>query len=207
MRGVSMIALAAEETVVDLDQALWQVWREMDVPEGFRAEIIEGAIEMSPTGGSRHLTVNRCLYRALHEHLRGSGFGPANDGNVIHGLKVLIPDVFVAPDDLSEIEHPDGLGVLASGVALVAETVSPGSESRKRDLVRKHRAYATAGIPVYVIIDDYDGGGSVTVLTGPDSERGSYACSVRTPYGEEAIILEGPAKGFVIGPAITGEPR
>jgi Uma2 family endonuclease len=202
-----MIALALEETVVDLDQALWQVWKAMDVPQGFRAEIIEGAIEMSPTGGIRHFTVNRNLSHALYEHLQGSGYTSGQDGNVIHGLKVLVPDVFVSPEDLEEVEHPDGLGVLASGVVLVVETVSPGSESRKRDLVRKHRAYATAGIPVYVIIDDFDDGGSVTVLSGPDPARGSYASSVRTPYGEEAIVPEGPAKGFVIGPGITGGPR
>ncbi|WP_406201033.1 Uma2 family endonuclease [Kitasatospora sp. NBC_01560] len=202
-----MTALVAEETVVDLDQALWQVWKAMDVPEGFRAEIIEGAIEMSPTGGHRHFSVNRKLSRALYGYLGGSGYGPAQDGNVIAGLKVLIPDVFVAPDDADEIEHPDGLGVLASGVALVVETVSPGSEARRRDLVLKHRAYATAGIPVYVIIDDFDDGGAVTVLTGPDAARGAYASSVRTPYGEEAVIPEGPAKGFAIGPAVTGERR
>ena len=56
-----MFALALEETVVDLDQALWQVWKAMDVPQGFRAEIIEGPsrchplaeIAISPsTGGS-----------------------------------------------------------------------------------------------------------------------------------------------------------
>ncbi|MET9612340.1 Uma2 family endonuclease [Kitasatospora indigofera] len=201
-----MIALAVEETVVDLDQALWQVWKAMDVPQGFHAEIIEGSIEMSPTGGIRHFSVNRRLSHALYEHLRGSGYTSGQDGNVIHGLKVLIPDVFVAPDDLEEAEHPDGLGVLASGVALVAETVSPGN-ARTRDLVRKHRAYAMAGIPVYVIIDDFDDGGSVTVLSGPDPARGSYASSVRTPYGAEAVVPEGPAKGFVIGPDITDGPR
>ncbi|MFF2039591.1 Uma2 family endonuclease [Kitasatospora sp. NPDC058170] len=199
-----MTVLVTEETVVDLDQALWQVWKEMEVPAGFRAEIIEGAIEMSPTGGTCHMTINRRFMRALHDHLRGTGWGPGNDGNVIHGLRVVIPDVYVAPDDLEEIEHPDGLGILASGVAMVVETVSPGSKSRRRDLVLKHRAYAAAGIPVYVIVDDHDDGGAITVLTGPDTERGAYASSVRTPYGEEAVIPEGPAKGFVIGPEITG---
>ncbi|MGW6915495.1 Uma2 family endonuclease [Kitasatospora sp. NPDC054939] len=201
-----MFALVAEETVVNVDQALWQAWKALDVPEGIRAEIIEGAIAMSPTGGHRHFSVNRRVSRALSRYLEGTGYGPGQDGNVIAGLKVMIPDVFVAPDDSDEIEHPDGLGVLASGVALVVETVSPGSESRRRDLVQKHRAYAVAGIPVYVIIDDFDDGGAVTVLTGPDPERGAYARSARTPYGEEAIVPEGPAKGFAIGPEITG-PR
>ncbi|MET9396194.1 hypothetical protein [Kitasatospora sp. NPDC002965] len=57
------------------------------------------------------------------------------------------------------------------------------------------------------IVDDFDDGGAVTVLTGPDSGRGAYACSVRTPYGEGAVIPEGPAKGFVIGPDVTGARR
>ncbi|CAM5449906.1 Uma2 family endonuclease [Kitasatospora aureofaciens] len=202
-----MSALVVEETVVNLDQQLWQAWKSMDVPEGFRAEIIEGTITLSPTGGTRHFSVNRRLGRALYDHLRGSGYGPAQDGNVIADLKVFIPDVFVAPDDVEEIEHPEGVGVLASGVPMVVETVSPGAEARKRDHVLKRRAYARAGVPVYVIIDDYDDGGTVTVLTSPDPERGVYASSTRIPYGKEAVIPEGPAKGFVIGPEITGEPR
>ncbi|GHH71058.1 hypothetical protein GCM10018781_31610 [Kitasatospora indigofera] len=79
---------------------------------------------------------------------------------------------------------------------MVVETVSPGSESRKRDLVRKHRAYATAGTPVYVIIDDFDGG-SVTVLSGPDPARGGYRiqsqCAGLQPGGE--AILGGALSG------------
>ncbi|MFF2617543.1 Uma2 family endonuclease [Kitasatospora sp. NPDC058046] len=192
---------------MDLDQALWEMWKSMDVPQGYRVEIIEEKLTVSPTGGTRHFTVNRRLGRALHDHLSGSGYGPAQDGNVIAGLKVLIPDVFVAPDDTDETEHPEGLGLLASGIPLVVETVRPGVEARERDHVLKHRAYAAAGIPVYVIIDDHDDGGAVTVLTGPDPERRAYATSTRVPYGKEAVIPEGPAKGFVIGPEITGERR
>ncbi|MFG2909511.1 Uma2 family endonuclease [Kitasatospora sp. NPDC048286] len=202
-----MSAVAVEETGVDLDQALWEMWKSADVPEGYRLEIIEENLAVSPTGGTRHLTVNRRLGRALHDHLSGSGYGPAQDGNVIAGLKVLIPDVFVAPDDTDEIEHPEGLGLLASGIPLVAETVSPGAENRRRGHVLKRRAYAAAGIPVYVIIDDHDGGGAVTVLTDPDPKLRDYASSTKVPYGKEAVIPEGPAKGFVIGPDITGEHR
>ncbi|MFH8379897.1 Uma2 family endonuclease [Kitasatospora sp. NPDC018058] len=202
-----MSALVSEVTVVNLDQVLWQAWKSMDVPEGFRAEIIEGTITLSPTGETRHFTVNRRLGRALYDYLSGTGYGPAQDGNVIADLKVFIPDVFVAPDDTDDIEHPEGVGVLASGVSMVVETVSPGAEARKRDHVLKRRAYAGAGIPVYVIIDDCDEGGTVTVLTGPDRERRAYEYSARIPCGKEAVIPEGPAKGFVIGPGITGERR
>ncbi|SOB82838.1 Uma2 family endonuclease [Streptomyces sp. 1331.2] len=128
-----MSAVVAEVAVVNLDQLPWQAWKSMDVPEGFRAEIIEGAITLSPTDGVRHFTVNRRLGQDLYDYLKGTGYAPGQDGNVIAGLKVLIPDVFVAPNDVDEIEHPEGVGVLA--------------------------------------------------------------------------IPEGPAKGFVIGPEITGERR
>ncbi|MGW2377076.1 MULTISPECIES: Uma2 family endonuclease [Kitasatospora] len=187
------------------DQRLWNLWKSMDVPEGFRAEIIEGAITLSPTSGTRHFRINRQVLSGLVDYLRKSAWMPGNVCNVIHGLKVLIPDVLVAPRDIEEVEHPEGLGLLASGIPLVIETVSPGAEARERDHVLKHRAYAAAGIPVYVIIDDHDDGGAVTVLTSPDPERRAYASSIRVPYGKEAVIPEGPAKGFVIGPDITGE--
>ncbi|WP_316522067.1 Uma2 family endonuclease [Kitasatospora brasiliensis] len=202
-----MSALVAEGTIVNLDQLLWQAWKSMDVPEGFRAEIIEGTITLSPTGSSRHFDVNNRVLEGLFVQLRGSDWRPGNDCNVIDGLKVLIPDVFVAQREIEEIDHPEGKGLVASGVRLVVETVSSGAENRRRDHVLKRRAYAAAGIPVYVIIDDYDDGGAVTVLSEPDPERREYASSTRVPYGKEAVIPEGPAEGFVIGPDITGERR
>ncbi|MFJ7909694.1 hypothetical protein [Kitasatospora sp. NPDC096204] len=59
------------------------------------------------------------------------------------------------------------------------------------------------------IIDDQDDGGAVTVLTDPDPdpEHRDDACSTRVAHGKEAVIPEGPAKGFVIGPDSTGERR
>ena len=82
-----------------------------------------------------------------------------------------------------------------------------GHEDPKRDRVRKRREYARAGIPIYVIIDDFDGDGHVTVPTDPNQDRATYEAEVRVPYGTEVTVPEGPAKGFVIGVAITGGPR
>lgn len=111
----------------DLDEVLWQAWKAMDLPEGYRAEIIEGAIEVA----------------------------------------------------------------------------SPGHRNPQRDRVRRRREYARAGIPVYVIVDDFDDDGAVTVLTSPDGKKATYADEHRVPYGTDAVIPEGPAKGFAIGKEIV----
>lgn len=108
-----------------LDEVLWQAWKAMDLPEGYRAEIIEGSIEVSPTGRRRHTVLVHRLRRALESRLTDSGLDVYQDGNVIRGRKVCIPDLFVAPEDLDEIPDEEGLGVDATRIALVAEIVSP----------------------------------------------------------------------------------
>ncbi|MFI2431255.1 Uma2 family endonuclease [Streptomyces sp. NPDC018693] len=117
------------------------------------------------------------------------------------------PDAFVAPEDLEPYPDEDGLGVEAKAVHLVVEVVSPGKRNQDRDRVRKRREYARAGIPVYVIIDDYDGQGAVTLFTQPRPDEADWDDIHRVPYGTEATIPEGPAKGFVIGAEITGPKR
>ncbi|MGW1049472.1 hypothetical protein ACWD4N_03580 [Streptomyces sp. NPDC002586] len=47
-------APAESQNVPDLDEVLWLAWKAMELPEGYRAEIIEGAIEVSPTGRLSH---------------------------------------------------------------------------------------------------------------------------------------------------------
>ncbi|MDX6352398.1 MAG: hypothetical protein QOF84_7188, partial [Streptomyces sp.] len=71
------------------------------------------------------------------------------------------------PEDPEDIPDEEGLGVDATRVPLVVEVVSAGRDAHQRDHERKRRFYATAGVPIYVIIDDYytDGTGTVTVLT------------------------------------------
>ncbi|MGX4690345.1 Uma2 family endonuclease [Streptomyces sp. JNUCC 63] len=187
----------------DLDEVLWQAWKALDLPEGYRAEIIEGAIEVSPTGRRRHGVLINRLRRALDAHLSRSGYAAHQDVNVIHRHKPWIPDLFVAPLDLDEIPDEEGLGVDAAGVRMVIEVTSPGHRNLQRDRVRKRREYARAGIPVYVIVDDFDDEGAVLVLTSPDPKKAKYTDEHRVPYGTDAVIPEGPAKGFAIGKAVV----
>jgi hypothetical protein len=99
------------------------------------------------------------------------------------------------------------VGVSAAAVRLVVEVVSPGKRNQDRDPIKKRREYARAAIPVYVVIDDYDDQGTVTVLTEPRPEKADWVGVHRVPYGTDVTIPEGPAKAFAITEAITGAAR
>jgi len=176
----------------------------MDLPDGLRAEIIEESIEVSPTGRRRHAVLIHRLRKALEAHLKGSDFDVYQDFNLVHGRKVCIPDLFIGPEDPEDIPDEEGLGVDATRVVLVVEVVSPGRDAHQRDHERKRRFYATAGIPTYVIVDDYDNDGMVTVLTEPDSGKGIYAAETHAPYGKRVVVQDGPAKLFTFDTKITG---
>ncbi|MER0482836.1 Uma2 family endonuclease [Streptomyces sp. Edi2] len=191
----------------DRDEYLWQTWKAMELPEGLHAEIIEGSIEVSPTGRYSHGQIANLLRDTLVVFLANSEYVARQDMNVVHERKVWIPDLFITLANADEHMTDDGIGVAASAVPMIVEVVSPGHDDKLRDRVRKRRAYARAGIPVYVIIDDYDDHGHVTVLTSPSPEEANYGDSMRRPYGTDITLPEGPAKGFVIGEAITGRPR
>ncbi|WP_409470719.1 Uma2 family endonuclease [Streptomyces sp. HC307] len=192
-----------------LDEVVWQAWKAMELPEGYRAEIIEGTIEGTievwPTGRLSHARVVNRVHAALQRFLEGGEWAAYQVMDVICGRRGWTPDVLVAPEDLAADE--DELGIDAAAVRLVVEVVSPGKANQDRDRIRKRREYARAGIPVYVLIDDYDGQGAVTLFTGPRPDKADWEDIHRVPYGTDVTVPEGPAKGFVIGEAITGPRR
>ncbi|KOU62194.1 hypothetical protein ADK57_25365 [Streptomyces sp. MMG1533] len=190
-----------------LDEVLWQVWKAIELPEGYRAEIIEGAIEVSPTGRYSHSQIVFLLKEQLGDFLRGGDFAARNDTNIIHEARAWVPDMLVVARDTERYVTDDGIGLTAAAVRVVFEVVSPGTRSQDRDRVKKRREYARAGIPVYVTIDDYDGQGAVTLFTGPRPDEADWEDIHRVPYGTDVTIPEGPAKGFVIGETITGPKR
>ncbi|WP_051828200.1 Uma2 family endonuclease [Streptomyces bicolor] len=192
-------------TAPGLDEAVWQAWKTLELPEGYRAETVEGAIEVWAIGRLPHARVVNRVRAALQRFLDGGEYATYQAMEVIFGRKGWTPDVLVAPEDLETYE--DELGVDASAVHLVVEVGSPARADQDRDRVRKRREYARAGIPVYVLIDDYDGQGSVTLFTGPRPDKADWEDIHRVPYGTDVTIPEGPAKGFLIGEAITGPRR
>lgn len=126
----------------------------MELPEGYRAEIAEGAIEAWSTGRLSHARVVNRVRTALQRFLEGGEYATYQAMEVIFGRMGWTPDVLVAPEGLDTDE--DELGLDASAVHLVIEVASPGKADQDRDRIRKRREYARAGIPVYALIDDYE---------------------------------------------------
>ncbi|TVL93536.1 hypothetical protein CD790_00215 [Streptomyces sp. SAJ15] len=124
----------------------------MNVPAGYRAEVIEGEIVMNPQRFV-HSTIIRRINRSL-EDVCGL------EANILWDVRIdfpgalngYCPDVALLADDAKEDENG---GWDYRDVRLVAEVVSRGS--RRDDYDAKLKVYAAAGVPTYVIADPKTG--------------------------------------------------
>lgn len=146
---------------------LERVWDELDLPEGVRAELIDGEIVVNPSPSVRHSTAVDRLMDQLVEVKRRHGW-------LFHAyltLRIpatgerLIPDLIIASDGAPQSGDNE---LLAPGVLLVAEVVSPWS--RRRDRQVKPRAYANGAVPLYLLIDSLAMPPAVTVYSEPGPE-------------------------------------
>ncbi|MCY0947420.1 Uma2 family endonuclease [Streptomyces antarcticus] len=169
---------------------LLQSWRELDVPEGWRAEIDGGRITLAPPPHRHHngiaARVQRALYGVLPmewEIYQTLGVHVASLG------KLYVPDLVVAPSGLVEgVDADVSDPVDAAEVLLVVEITSKGNAEDDRK--KKLWAYAHAPVPVYLLIDRFDEHGpTATLFTGP--ENGAYRHAERVAFGE-ALKLPDP---------------
>ncbi|MGH9056075.1 MAG: Uma2 family endonuclease [Acidimicrobiales bacterium] len=151
----------------------------LDAPDdGYRYEIIDGALVLNPAPAWRHQRIIKNLLLVL------SGAAPPE-------IEVLPAPVWhIGPGQIPEpdivVVERSKLGDIAveGTPLLVVEVLSPSN--RGSDLVRKRALYAEAGCPHYWIVDPT--GPTVTVLTligGTYSETASVA-------GQEHLRVEVP---------------
>ncbi|MFF4119636.1 Uma2 family endonuclease [Streptomyces sp. NPDC001714] len=138
------------------------------VDDTVRLEFIDGRIGVKKVTNGDHGSIIMWLIRQCMQAR------PELDLNPTQGLKVEAyrrgrarPDGALAP-----VGHFAGQGDWAEtrGVLMVVEVTSYDSDTHNRDRVEKPRAYAEAGIPVYLLIDR----ANLTVLvhSNPDLEDG-----------------------------------
>jgi Uma2 family endonuclease len=175
-----MLKMAPESEAQDprAQWALLQDFLSFDSPKGYRVELIDGEIVVTPPPDGDHartiwrITVQVSRNSAVEmEHSAQTGLIVPSRGNV-YGARV-IPDGIFAPAEL-DVLHKALSWMPPAGIALVLEVTSSRPEL---DRVVKRQAYATAGIPLYLLVDrDL---GRVTLFSDPTEDDYKLANSVR----------------------------
>ncbi|MEU9476310.1 Uma2 family endonuclease [Streptomyces sp. NPDC048191] len=141
---------------------LVRYWEEMEWPEGSKVEIIEGIITVSPSPAFRHNVIAERIQRRLYSVIPDDwGIFQTLSIAVPSRLGMLIPDLLVTPVQ----EPPETDSYIPAALAELVVEVTSKSNAR-HDRVSKAAAYATAGIPLYLLIDRWAPGGPTATLYG-----------------------------------------
>lgn len=120
------------------------------LPEGVRAELIEGEIFMSPSPKTRHQIVAGKIYKAVSEFVESKRLGMA----FFAPLDVHLPSGDVVQPDIIFVAQ-ENLGIIRDWIRgvpdLLIEVVSP--DNPERDRVVKRDLYARNGVREYWIVD------------------------------------------------------
>ncbi|MFC3491110.1 Uma2 family endonuclease [Glycomyces rhizosphaerae] len=162
----------ADERRVDRSP-LWKAWESLEVPPGFRAEIIRGEILLSPSPTNRHSHICARLIRSLAPFANERDWALASElaVHIEHTGEALIPDLMVLPDSIL-IEGEEASSIDSAELLLAFQVTSDSSV--RRDRKAKLWSYAYGLIPIYILVDRHDGHGTVTVYSEPDG-NGRYA--------------------------------
>lgn len=154
--------------------ALRNLMESLDTPHGYRTELIDGEIIVTPPAQADHEgdigSVNEQVILKSATRLRAvGGLGVITPGNDC------VPDLTVGP---RELFRGSATWVDPTGVELVVEVTSPSSELRDRQT--KRRDYAAANIPLYLLVDRNRK--SVTLFSEPDGT--DYKVTRTASFGE-----------------------
>ena len=168
------------------EELLYQ-WRELDVPEGWRAEIIEERIVMTPPLGNAHNHIADMVHRDLVPVIPRSWAIYQTAGvSVPLRNSLFIPDLVVVPRE--HVPADEDPAPIPAEKALLAVEITSRSNA-VADRKTKLWAYAHAEVPLYLLIDRFAAGGPMVELFA-SPEDGVYQESHRVPFGKEIALPE-----------------
>ncbi|WP_406453143.1 Uma2 family endonuclease [Streptomyces sp. NBC_00876] len=167
---------------------LLRTWQELDVPEGWRAEIDEGQIVLVPPPHAHHNGIADKVQRRLYANLPDElGIYQTLGVHVAPLDKLYVPDLVVMPAELIDAADSESSDpVDASEALLVVEITSKGNA--RDDRTKKYRAYARAGVPMYLLIDRFDTRGPMATLFTEPNEDGTFKHSDPVPFGKPLVM-------------------
>jgi Uma2 family endonuclease len=180
-----MTAMAHEP--LSQEDVLLEGFLALDTPEGFRAELVEGEIVVTPPPDGDHedyigLIVNQVIRRSRTDmqfsgnkglKLRSGGGCPKDH---------LVPDGTFAPMDCACTGGADPW-MPCDGVAMVMEVTSAKPQA---DREAKRRCCVRAGIPLYLLVDRETA--QVTVFSEPKDDDYREHCA--RPFGKPIALPE-----------------
>lgn len=171
----------------DEPKGLLDVWWDLNLPAGWRAEIVrDRTITVTPPPGPPHNVISDLVHRALV-------LGTTTDWGIFQTLgltrpdseRIYIPDFVVARKDA--LPEGDVTLVPAKLATLVVEINS--KDNADDDRTFKRRGYAAAPIPLYLLVDRWaKPGESVTLFAEPAD--GDYQRRLQVPFGDTVDLPE-----------------
>ncbi|GAA2806305.1 Uma2 family endonuclease [Kitasatospora paracochleata] len=161
------------------EEELLDAFLALDTPEGFKAELIEGEIVVTPPPDGDHETaIGRIVKQVFRQCPADLDFAPGKglivpDGRYIPDGTFTVADAMLGKESWSS---PDG-------VVMVMEVTSsrPG-----KDREAKRRGYAEAGIPLYLLVDRQRD--EIVLYSHP--RVGDYAATNAVPVGDPLPLPE-----------------
>ncbi|MER6220514.1 Uma2 family endonuclease [Streptomyces sp. 900105755] len=180
------IAMAKSDDEITLDELFEQI-EKMPAPEGYKVEIVEGTVFMSPQRDT-HWEIIADIYEQLRTKYPRKRVKSDVRIDYPGHLNGFASDVTVMAEDAAKTDsglwrHQD--------VEFVAEVISKGTAANDYGL--KKTAYAVAEVPVYLIADPYQR--RCHVFTNPKGE--DYATETRVAFGTD-VDLTGTVVGLVL---------
>ncbi|MEU6416131.1 Uma2 family endonuclease [Streptomyces spiralis] len=170
----------------DWEEVVW-VWKRMDAPKGCRVEVIEGLVTVAPYSAVSHHRAVSAVHRRLYEMIPESwGVHQRLPMTVPSRLSLYMPDLVVVPDEAPWDE--EGHFVSATDAKLVMEITSEPTARHGR--TAKAAGYATAGVPLYLLVDALAPNGPLITLYG--EPKGDVYRPLATAKFGEPVRLPAP---------------
>jgi len=177
------MAVPATAYSVGPPSSLAHVAEHLDVPEGYRVEIVDGNIIVSPAPLGHHARIVRHLENALRPVLPAGVLDTQQvTVQVAWTGEQYVPDLVVLPEEAL----PDDAWLFSAEACLLTVEVTSPSNS-EIDRLKKPRGYAVAGIPMYLLVDAV----VETVTLFRDPSNGVYRAHETVPFGNK-IHLPAP---------------
>ncbi|MFE7492961.1 Uma2 family endonuclease [Kitasatospora sp. NPDC057541] len=167
------------ETSCAPDHDLLEAFLALDTPKGFKAELIEGKIVVTPPSDGEHETVvGRLSWQVARRSAKDMDFGG--------GKGLIVPTGRFIPDGTFTVRGAmlgHGSWSEPEGVLMVSEVTSSRPDADRHD---KRKEYAAAGIQLYLLVDRDR---NVVVLHSEPS-RGDYTTVTTVPLGDPLDLPE-----------------